>query len=87
MFNRGTRGEKKRLFSVKWGCSDMWQQYLTVSQKFCCKAKNILDRFHVKKHLNDTVDEVRREEVKRLSHTGRGPLLRKTKLKWMKEES
>jgi len=40
---------------------------------------NILDRFHIVKMLNKSVDEVRKEEVKRLKENGYEPILNNSK--------
>lgn len=48
-------------------CSDMWKPFLKVVRERCGQALNVLDPFHVAKHLNDAVDAVRRGEHARLS--------------------
>jgi len=48
----------------------MWKPYLKVNKKKCVNALNILDRFHIAKKLNEAVDQVRRDEVKKLKDTG-----------------
>jgi len=60
---------------LKYVCSDMWQPYLTVISERASQAKNILDRFHIMKKFNEAIDEVRREEVRRLKEEGEAPLL------------
>lgn len=47
-------------------CSDMWKAYLNVIAAMVPKALNVLDPFHVAKHLNEAVDTVRRGEQSRL---------------------
>ena len=64
----------------------MWKPYLKVSQMFCKNAKNILDRFHIVKHLNAAVDKTRREDVKRLLDKGCVPILTKSKWLWLHKE-
>lgn len=48
-------------------CSDMWKPFLKVVRGRCGHALNVLDPFHVAKHLNEAVDSVRRGEQARLS--------------------
>lgn len=47
-------------------CSDMWKPFLKVVADLCGTALNVLDPFHVAKHLNEAVDAVRRGEQARL---------------------
>jgi transposase len=47
-------------------CSDMWKPFLKVVRERCGQALNVLDPFHVAKHLNEAVDSVRRGEQARL---------------------
>jgi len=62
----------------------MWAPYLNVIRKKAKNALNILDRFHIMKTFNETIDTIRREEAKQLSlHSkehilthSRGPLLK-----------
>lgn len=82
-FDRGTKGENRRSMKIKWVCSDMWKPYLKVSQMFCKNSKNILDRFHIEKHLNESVDKTRRQEVVRLEKEKLEPVLAKSKWLWL----
>jgi len=54
------------LDSIRVVCSDMWKPYLKVIASMCANAINVLDPFHIAKHLNAAVDEVRRGEQSRL---------------------
>jgi transposase len=56
--------------SIRFVCSDMWKAYLKVIAKKCPHALHILDRFHVVAQLNKAVDQVRREEARRLRTQG-----------------
>ena len=47
-------------------CSDMWKPFLKVVRQRCGQALNVLDPFHVAKHLNEALDTVRRGEQSRL---------------------
>ena len=54
------------LAGVKVVCSDMWKPFLKVVAAMCQNAINVLDPFHIAKHLNEAVDNVRRGEQARL---------------------
>jgi transposase len=47
-------------------CSDMWKPYLKVIAQKAGWALNILDPFHISKHLNEALDKVRRGEQGRM---------------------
>ena len=47
-------------------CSDMWKPFLKVVRERCGQALNVLDPFHIAKHLNEALDAVRRGEQSRL---------------------
>ena len=64
-----------RCQQLKYVCSDMWAPYLKVIKKKAPQALNILDRFHIMKKFNEAIDEVRREEVRRLRETGQESIL------------
>jgi len=57
---------KERCAKIEFVCTDMWTPFLKVVKKKCINALNILDRFHIMKKFGVAVDEVRREEVKKL---------------------
>lgn len=54
------------LAGVKVVCSDMWKPFLKVVAAMCQNAINVLDPFHIAKHLNEALDQVRRGEQARL---------------------
>ncbi len=43
-------------------CIDMWKAFDTSVRNNCKNAKIIYDKFHIMRHLNNAVDEVRRNE-------------------------
>ncbi len=43
-------------------CMDMWKAFHTSVKTFCINAKIIFDKFHLIRHLNDAIDEIRRRE-------------------------
>lgn len=61
-------------------CSDMWKAYLRVIKEKIPNAINVLDKFHIMKKINEAVDDVRKEEVRRLRKEGKDPIL--TNSKW-----
>ncbi len=52
-------------------CLDMWAPYAVVVQRCAPQAAPVFDRFHLVRHLNTAVDEVRRAEVRRLRGAAR----------------
>ena len=74
----------KRCSSIKVVCSDMWKPYLNVVRNQLPNALNILDRFHIVKKLNESVDKVRREEAKSMKEDGYEPLLKKSRYCFLK---
>jgi transposase len=48
-------------------CTDIWEGYITAVQEVLADATIVLDRFHVARHYRDAVDELRKQEVKRLN--------------------
>jgi transposase len=61
-------GEARR--SIRFVCSDMWKQYLTVIAEQLPTAVHVLDRFHIMKKMNEAIDQVRRSEAARLKRDG-----------------
>ena len=49
---------------------DMWQPYLASTRRQAPAAEIVHDKFHVSKHLNEAVDQVRRQENKALRAQG-----------------
>ena len=64
---------------LRYVCSDMWAPYLA-AVKERLGALHILDRFHIRRQLNQAVDEVRREEARALARAGLVPRLKH--LRW-----
>jgi transposase len=54
---------RKRITTV---CTDIWDGYITAVQDVLPDARIVIDRFHVARHYRDGVDELRKQEVKRL---------------------
>jgi len=45
----------------------MWTAYVNLVREHAPQAEILFDRFHIVKHLQEAVDEVRRSEVRRLT--------------------
>jgi transposase len=52
----------RRRRAVKAVCVDMWQPFLESLREHLPKAVVVFDKFHVMRHVNDAVDETRRQE-------------------------
>jgi len=70
---------KERTQKLEYICTDMWKAYLKVIREKAPYALNILDRFHLKKHLNEALNDVRKEEVLKLNEGGFEPILKNTR--------
>jgi len=68
---------------VKGVCCDMWQPYIDVIKAHWPDATLVCDRFHITQRLLGAVDEVRREEARRLKKTN-PELLKRTRYLWLK---
>ena len=66
---------KERCLRLRYVCSDMWKPYLKVIKKKATNAFNILDRFHIMRKFNESVDKIRREEANRLTDEGKENVL------------
>ncbi|MEA3347243.1 MAG: ISL3 family transposase [Candidatus Auribacterota bacterium] len=51
---------------IKWASCDMSRAYINAIKKHCPNAKLVLDHFHITKALNNALDEVRKEEWRKL---------------------
>jgi len=71
---------------IQYVCSDMWKNYLTVIKEEIPDALNILDRFHIVKHLNEAVNDVRKQEARELIAKGYENVLSKMKYCFLKRE-
>lgn len=78
---------KERSAKLQFVMSDMWQPYLKVIKKKAINALNILDRFHIMKKFNEAIDNVRRQEVKRLAEQDKENVLANGRWLLLKRES
>ena len=64
-------------------CCDMWQPYIDTLTQYFPKAVLVFDKFHLISHLNQAVDEVRREEARELKQSD-PEILKGTRYIWLK---
>jgi transposase len=57
----------RRCHTLRVVCMDMWAPYVNLVREHAPNAQILFDRFHIVKHLNEAVEEVRRSEMRRLS--------------------
>ena len=57
---------RRRCSTLQVVCMDMWATYVNLVREHAPQAQILFDRFHIVKHLQEAVDEVRRSEMRRL---------------------
>ena len=57
---------RRRCATLRVVCVDMWAAYANLVEEYARNAQILFDRFHIVKHLNEAVDEVRRSEMRGL---------------------
>jgi len=65
----------ERCTQLRFVCSDMWRPYLKGIAERAPGAVNVLDRFHVMRHMNKAIDDIRAKETKSLRAKGKEPVL------------
>lgn len=65
---------------LRYVCSDMWAPYLAAVREHLPWVQHVLDRFHIRKQMNEAVNEVRKDEVQALAEAGLKPQLKK--MRW-----
>src|ERR1035441_7701053 len=58
---------RRRCQTLRVICMDMWAAYANLVKEHAPQAQILFDRFHIVKHLNEAVEEVRRSEMRRLT--------------------
>ena len=61
---------------LKFVCTDMWRQYMTVIAEKAEGAVHILDRYHVMKKFGDKLNKLRAEEARQMKQDGYEPILK-----------
>jgi transposase len=59
-------GEKKR-HGIRLAVMDMWKPFRNAAQAHAPQAAVLFDKFHIMRHLNEALDQVRKSEYARLS--------------------
>ena len=72
-----------RCKQIKGVCCDMWDAYVSTVRKYVPDAVLVFDKFHIVKHINDAVDNVRREEIRDNKDQGADEL-KGTRYIWLK---
>lgn len=75
LFDKEGHPGKIALFSM-----DMSKSYKAGSREYFAHSEIVFDKFHIKKAVNEAVDQVRKSEVKHCEE------LKKTKYMWLKNE-
>ncbi|MBM4043110.1 MAG: ISL3 family transposase [Planctomycetes bacterium] len=75
---------EERCKAIKAVCCDMWQPYIDVIEEMLPNAVMVFDKFHIIAHLSKAIDEVRREEARKLKDEGRENILSKTRYIFLK---
>jgi transposase len=57
---------RRRCSTLQVVCMDMWATYVNLVREHAPQAQILFDRFHIVKHLQEAVNEVRRSEMRRL---------------------
>ncbi len=57
---------------IEFICSDMWQPYLNVIQRYAPNALNILDRYHIAAKMNQAIDKIRAAETRVIAQGKKG---------------
>jgi transposase len=68
--------------SIEAVAMDMWKPYIKATEAMLGPHKIVIDRFHVMKHMNRAVNEVRKKESRELDVKGDNSLKR-TKYLWL----
>ncbi len=66
----------RRCQTLRVVCMDMWAPYANLVREHARNAQILFDRFHIVKHLNEAVEEVRRSEMRRLTQKEKVPFKR-----------
>ena len=67
---------KEQLDGIEGISMDMWEAYIqsTLDHVPEAEKKIVFDKFHIVQHLNKAVDDVRKEEHRKLAEEGKSPL-------------
>ena len=82
LFDALTDAQREKVEAI---ALDMWKAFINASRKACPDADLVHDRFHISKHLSESVDQVRRAEAKRLRNENDDRLIG-TRWNWLRNE-
>lgn len=57
----------ERSYQIELAVMDMWKAFRNSTNEHAPEARIVFDKFHIIKHLSDAVDQVRRQEYKRVN--------------------
>ena len=66
----------RRCHTLRVVCMEMWAAYANLMKEHAAQAQILFDRYHIVKHLNEAVEQVRRGEMRRLSQKEKVPFKR-----------
>jgi transposase len=72
-----------RCAQIEGVCCDMWAPYYEIVKQYCPNAIIVFDKFHIVSHLLDAVDQVRRQEIRKMD-PDQVELLKGTRYIWLK---
>lgn len=78
-FEKLSQEQKSKIDAV---AMDMWDPYIQATKEALGEEKIVIDRFHVMKHVNKAVDEVRKKENRELFEKG-DKSLKNSKYLWL----
>jgi transposase len=70
---------EKRSQKLTFVVSDMWKAFVSTVSKRANTAIHVLDRFHIMRLFNEAIDQVRRDEARRLRAAGDTVTLKHTR--------
>ena len=65
---------------LRYICTDMWAPYLSAVRERLPWVLHVLDRFHIRKQMNEAINEIRKDEARALAEAGLKPQLKK--MRW-----
>jgi len=74
---------ERSLAGIEAVAMDMWPAFIGAVGELLPEASIVFDRFHIKKHLNEAVDRVRKSENRELGAAG-SDVLKKTRYEWLR---
>ncbi|MDB6134339.1 MAG: Transposase [Verrucomicrobiales bacterium] len=78
-----TKLPERSLAGVEAVAMDMWPAFIGAVEELLPEASVVFDKFHIKKHLNEAVDKVRKSERRELGAAG-SDVLKNTKYQWLR---